>query len=209
VEQRMRIFRQQRDRKPIDRKLDLAMRFKLDDWDTPQEREAYRLLLQLNSDPSSPLQGLIILDETVIRTYEHQHRPEGINAAGLHPVIVSAMSKKSPLHTMSVEKRVDVIRTLIFLAAETWPDAWRSTEHVLCTSRGINAIIRLLVSSTQFQLDCSNVYTPEAIRQTLAYIKRFNWKKDRWRMSHPKEITDNLDDAIGSGMLKQLGSAIA
>jgi hypothetical protein len=39
---RLSVFRQQSKRKKIDSKLDLAQRWKLDEWASPEEREAYR-----------------------------------------------------------------------------------------------------------------------------------------------------------------------
>lgn len=209
VERRLRIFRQQMKRKTIDTKLDLAQRHKLDEWKTPAEREAYKLLLQLNSDPDSPLKGIIILDETVVRTYEHQHRPEGISAAGLWQTVVSAMSKRSPLYGLAVEKRVEVIRNMIRLASEMWPNAWKSPNHILCTSRGINAVLKLMVSSPEFRGACGDDYTVESLRRTFELAKGFKWDKRTWRNSHPKEITESLNTAIGSGLRKRLGTVRA
>lgn len=203
-ETRLRIFRQQGRRKVIDSKLDLAQRNALDDWKTPAEREAYNLMLDLNSASNSPLKGMIILGETVKRTYEHQHRPEGINANGLWKVLKRAMSQGSPLYSLSIEKRVEVTRNMIWLAAETWPNAWKSKNHILTTSRGLNAVILLLISSPEFRGAVGSDFTVESLRQAFAYAKKFRWDATTYRNMKPSEITEGLNRAIASARASSL-----
>jgi len=203
-ETRLRIFRQQRLRKKIDSKLDLAQRHALDEWKNPAEREAYNLLLSLNSDSGSPLEGMIILGETVRRTYEHQHRPEGINANGLWQTLKSAMSKGSPLYSLSIEKRVEVTRNMIWLAAETWPNAWKSKNHILTTARGINAVVMMMVSSPEFRGVIGDDFTVESLRKAFAYAKKFKWDVGSHKNSSPKEITEGLNRAIAAARTRGL-----
>lgn len=201
-ETRLRIFRQQSQRRQIDAKLDLAQRHELDDWKTDAEREAYKLLLQLNSDTTSPLKGMIVLNETTKRSYEHQHRVEGINASGLWRSLKSAMSKGSPLFTLSVEKRVEVVRNMIRLAAETWPNAWESPNHILTTARGINAVLMMPVSSPEFRGVIANDFRVESLRVGFEHAKRFRWNKEQHKHSDIREITAGLNRAIASSRLR-------
>lgn len=206
---RLRIFRQQSKRKQIDSKLDLAQRWELDDWKSDAEREAYKLLLELNSDINSPLKGMIILGETVKRSYEHQHRPEGINANGLWSSLKSALGKGSPLFTLSMEKRVEVIRNMIRLASETWPNAWESNTHILTTARGINAVLMLMVSSPEFRGVIGSDFKVESLRRGFTYAKRFRWNKEAHKNSGVKEITEGLNRAIGSARQRDTASIVA
>lgn len=207
-ETRLRIFRQQSKRRKIDAKLDLAQRYALDDWRTDAEREAYKLLLELNSDTNSPLKGMIILDETTKRSYEHQHRPEGINANGLWQSLKSAMSKGSPLFILSMEKRVEVVRNMIRLAAETWPNAWESPKHVLTTARGINAVLMMMVSSPEFRGVIGSDFRVESLRVGFEHAKRFRWNKDQHKNNGVIDITKGLDRAIASSRLRGVGAGI-
>lgn len=200
---RLHIFRQQSKRRKIDAKLDLAQRWQLDEWKTDAEREAYRLLLELNSDPTSPLKGMIILDETTKRSYEHQHRPEGINASGLWRSLKSAMSKGSPLFTLSMEKRVEVVRNMIKLASETWSSAWESDNHILTTARGINAVLMMMVSSPEFRGVIGNDFRVESLRRGFQHAKRFRWNKEQHKHSDINEITRGLNRVIASSRLRE------
>lgn len=207
-ETRLRIFRQQSKRRQIDAKLDLAQRHALDDWKTDAEREAYRLLLQLNSDTNSPLKGMIVLDETTKRSYEHQHRVEGINASGLWRSLKSAMSKGSPLFSLSVEKRVEVVRNMIRLASETWPTAWESPNHILTTARGINAVLMMMVSSPEFRGVIGNDFRVESLKKGFDHAKRFRWNKEGHKHSDVREITAGLNRVIAASRSREVGGAI-
>lgn len=205
-ETRLRIFRQQRLRKGIDTRLDLAMRHKLDEWRTDAERQAYELVLKLNSDPASPLKGMIILNETVKRPYEHQHRTEGINAAGLWSSLKSVMSKGSPLYALSLEKRAEVALNMVFIASEVWPKAWRSNEHVLTTARGINAVLMLIVSGKNFRVRIGDDFRIESLRDALQLARHFNWTSKAQKNVGQREMTLSIDDAIGRAHQRQLES---
>jgi len=200
---RLRIFRQQKMRKPIDSRLDLAQRHVLDEWRSEAEREAYNLILVLNSETGSPLKGMIVLEETVKRPYEHQHRVAGINANGLWQSMKSVMGKNSPLFSLSIEKRVEVIRNMILLASETWPTAWGSDEHILSTARGINAVLMLMVSSPEFRGVIGDDFRVESLRRAFQMAKRFSWKASAHKNASVREITDGLNQAIKSGRARQ------
>ncbi len=205
-EQRLKVFRQQRMRKPIDSRLDLAMRHKLGEWATDAERQAYELVLQLNSDTASPLKGMIILNETTKRPYEHQHRTEGINAAGLWASLKSVMSKGSPLFALSLEKRAEVALNTIFVASEIWPKAWKSNEHVLTTARGINAVIMLIVSGSNFRVKIGDDFRIESLRDGLQLASHFNWTAKAQKNVSQREMTAKLDEFIGRAHQRKLES---
>lgn len=208
-ETRLKIFRQQRTRKQIDSRLDLAMRHKLDDWTTDAERQAYELVLKLNSDPASPLKGMIILEETVSRPYEHQHRAEGINAAGLWRSLKSVMSKGSPLYALSLEKRAEVALNMIFLASEVWEKSWKSDQHVLTTARGINAVLMLIVSGPNFRIKIGDDFRIESLRAGLELASKFNWTSKALRNVGRREMTSKIDDAIGRNHQRHIESGNA
>jgi DGQHR domain-containing protein len=194
---RLRVFRQQRLRKHIDSRLDLAQRHRLDEWANDAQRQAYKLVLELNSDPNSPLKGMIVLEETVKRPYEHQHRAEGINANGLWGSLTSVMGKGSPLYGLSLEKRAEVALNLIRVASEVWSTAWCSKGHVLTTARGINAVVKLIVSGPNFRVVIGDDFRVENLRRALELAKRFNWTVKAHKNASQKEMVAALDDTIG------------
>jgi hypothetical protein len=208
-EERLRVFRQQGLRRRIDSRLDLAQRHRLSEWGSDSERAAYELILQLQADTNSPLCGQIILKETVKRPYEHRHRPEGINAAGLWATLKSVMSKSSPLHTLSLDKRAEVASNLIRVASETWPSAWGSTKHILTTARGINAILKLMVSGADFRGVIGDDFRIESLQRAFEYAKTFNWTRDRWKNAGVGEITDELNKAIARGRSRDTTAVVA
>lgn len=196
-ETRLKIFRQQKQRKPIDSRLDLAQRHKLDDWRNDAEREAYNLILKLNSSSASPLKGMIIIDETVRRPYENRHQTVGINSNGLWSTLKSVMGQGSPLYALSLEKRSEVAVNMIFIASEVWKKAWRSDDHVLTTARGINAVLSLIVSGGNFRIKIGDDFRMESLREALELGARFNWTNKANRNRGVREITQLLDDTIG------------
>jgi len=203
-ETRLKIFRQQKKRKSIDSRLDLAQRYKLNDWRTDAERQAYELVLKLNSDSASPLKGMILVDETVKRPYEDRHKTVGINANGLWSSLKSVMSKGSPLYAVSLEKRAEVALNMIFLASEVWRKAWQSDQHMLTTARGINAVIMLLVSGSNFRIKIGDNFRVESLRAALELGSKFNWTVRVNKNRGLKEITMLLDDTIGRSHQRQL-----
>ncbi len=203
-ERRLQIFRQQKKRKPIDGRLDLAQRHRLGDWRTDAERQAYQLVLQLNSTPNSPLKDMIILEETVRRPYEKQHRTEGVNAAGLWSRLKSIMSKGSPLYALTLEKRAEVALNMIMVASEVWAKAWRSDGHILTTARGINGVLALIVSGNHFRTVIGDDFRVESLRDALSLGSKYNWTVKAHLNVSQREITQKLDEAIGRAHQRKL-----
>jgi hypothetical protein len=196
-ERRLKVFRMQSKRKPVDSRLDLAQRHRLDDWKHPQDREAYELVLHLNSDTTSPLRGMILLDEQEKRPHEGRHRPSGINAKGLHATLKTVIGGKSPLKALSVEKRREVILCLIRLAASVWSKEWKSDQHILTTARGVNAILQLVVTSPNFRGAIGDNFTQESLRRGLNLAKSFKWNAGLFKNVSVREIVSRLDQSIG------------
>ncbi len=200
-ETRMAIFLQQSQRKSVDSKLSLAMKHELGRWNNDAERESYTLLLALNSETGSPLQGKIILGETLRRSYESRYRPEGINANGLWNTLRSVMGSKSPLAQLSMEKRIEVVRNIIWVAKETWPKDWESDHSILTTARGINSIITMIRRRpSEFQVAINNDFSIDNLRRVFRYAKSFKWHANEHKNASDKTITEALDKAIGAGM---------
>ena len=196
-ERRLKIFRMQKNRKPLDSRLDLAQRHRLNDWKNAADREAYELVLKLNADTTSPLKGMVVLEEQSKRPYEGRHRPVGINAKGLHATLRSVLGTSSPLSALSPEQRSRVVLTLIQLAADMWPSEWKSDQHVLTTARGINAILMLVVSSPNFRGAIGDNFSQESLRQGLAWAQSFKWTTSSLRNVSVREIVVRLDQSIG------------
>ncbi len=195
-ERRLKIFRMQKERRQIDARLDLAQRHRLNDWKHPLDREAYELVLQLNSDTTSPLRGMILLEEDESRPYEARHRPKGINAKGLHATVRSVIGGNSPLTNLSPEQRGNVILTLIRLAAEIWRKEWKSEQYVLTTARGINAILMLVVSSPNFRGAIGDNFTQESLRRGLELSRTFKWAASAQKNASVRQIVERLDQSI-------------
>lgn len=196
-ERRLKIFRSQSLRKAIDARLDLAQRHRLGDWKKPVHREAYELVLKLNSDTTSPLRGLVLLEELEKRVYEGRHRPVGINGKGLHGTLCSVMGGASPLAALTPEERARVILDMIRLTATIWPKEWKSDSHILTTARGINAVLSLLVSSPNFRGALGDDFSQESLARALKYAETFKWKASDFRNVSVREIVGRLDQAIG------------
>jgi hypothetical protein len=199
-EERLRLFRQQRLAKGFDSRLDLAQRHRLGDWKNPGDREAYEVLLKLDSDPSSPLRGKILLEEQVKRPHEGKHRPIGINGNGLYNTVRSVIGKNSPLHALSPEKRCEVVMSMIRLAAATWSSEWESDKHILTTARGINAVLMLLVSSANFRGQIGNDFSQESLRRGLEACRSFKWAIAQHKNASIRAIVERLNQSIGRGL---------
>jgi len=200
-ERRLKIFRMQKERKVIDPRLDLAQRHRLGEWRTDGDREAYELLLKLNSDTTSPLRGVIILEEQEKRPYEGRHRPVGINGKGLHVTLRSVMGGKSPLAALSTPERARVILDTIRLAAQIWPKEWKSDSHILTTARGINAVLNLYVSSPNFRGVLGDDFSQESIEKALRFAETFKWAASGFTNVGVREIVSRLDQAIGRNVV--------
>ncbi len=196
-ERRLKIFRMQRHQKPLDARLDLAQRNVLGEWKSPLDKEAYDLLLLLSSDVTSPLKGLVLLEEQEKRPYEGRHRPVGINGKGLHNTIRSVIGPSSPLHALSPEKRRTTILSLIQLAAQIWPKQWKSDKHILTTARGINALLGLMVSSPNFRGTIGDDFSPESLRRGLEFAESFSWSSADCRNASVREIISRINQSIG------------
>ncbi len=196
-ERRLKIFRMQMEQKPVDPRLDLAQRHRLGEWVKPVDQEAYELLLKLNSDTTSPLRGVIILDEQDKRPYEGRHRPVGINGKGLHTTLRSVMGGKSPLAALSAPERARVILDTIRLAAQIWPKGWNSSSHILTTARGINAILNLYVSSPNFRGSLGDDFSQESIENALRHAATFDWSAAKFKNAGTRDIVARLDQSIG------------
>jgi hypothetical protein len=205
---RLKVFLQQDMGKDIDSRLTLAMRYELTTiamrtGQKPEmnevERQAYELVLALAGEKSSPLKDLIILDEQTQRPYENRHRPEGINATGLWQVVKQLLSKGSPIHTLPVQTRVEIVRNMIWAASEVWPGAWRSKDHVLTTAKGIKAVLKLMTKQgSEFRVVVGTNWAYDNLKHALSYAKKYRWHvKDNKGVSE-REITDALDKAIGN-----------
>jgi len=202
-ERRIKIFRMQKERKVIDPRLNLAQRHRLGDWKTEGDREAYELLLKLNSDTTSPLQGVIILEEQDKRPYEGRHRPAGINGKGLHSTLRSVMGGKSPLAALSASERARVILDTVRLAAQLWHKEWKSDSHILTTARGINAVLNLYVSYPNFRGALGDDFSQESIANALGYAESFNWSAYGFKNVGVREIVTRLDQSIGKNKRAQ------
>ncbi len=200
-EERLKIFRQQAKRKRIDGKLDLAQRYELSDWRNAEEEAAYRLVLRFNEDPGSPLHGIVVLGEVI------GHAPEGINGKGLWTVLTSAMSRRSPLYVCSLEERSTALWNLVMAANDVWPKIWRSETHMLTTSRGIGAIVKLVVSGTEFRGTIGDNFTFESVRRALGYASKFHWTKSSRNRDSTSQISAELDAFIGRARNRDSGSS--
>jgi hypothetical protein len=196
-ERRLRLFRQQMERKAIDARLDLAQRHKLNEWQSPLDREAYEIVLKLNSDVTSPLRAKILLEEQLRRPYEGRHRPQGINGKGLAVTMRSIIGTKSPLHPLSPEKRCEIIMTMLSLVSRTWGAAWKSDKHILTTARGINAVLQMMVSSPNFRGTIGDNFSHESLRAGLELASTFDWSVGKNRNDSVKKIVERLDQSIG------------
>lgn len=196
-ERRLKIFRMQKERKAIDSRLDLAQRHRLGEWKSRVDQEAYELLLKLNADTTSPLKGMVILEEQERRPHEGRHRPAGLNGKGLHSTLRSVMGGKSPLAALSPPERARVILDTIRLSAQMWPKEWKSDSHILTTARGINAILNLYVSSPNFRGALGDDFSQESICRALKYAETFKWAASGFKNVSVREIVSRLDQSIG------------
>lgn len=195
-ETRLRIFRMQGLRRQIDSRLDLAQRYRLNEWESDLDREAYQLVLELNVDPSSPLRGRIILDEKAKRPYENGADVGGINARGLFLTVRSIIARRSPLHTLLPAKRNEIIKETIRIASDVWRNQWDSDRHILTTARGINALLLLYVSGVNFRGQVGTDFTSDTVRRGLMLGSSFDWSASKARNHSVKQILERLDQSI-------------
>ncbi len=201
---RLRAFMQQTKRRNLDARLMLQMKAETGDWRSEAESRAYSLCVDLNRDVRSPLKDMIILSEQDKRPYEGKHRPAGINVKGLHLTFTSLMSKNSPLVQLSPERQLEVCKNIIMAASAVWANAWKSKKHILTSARGINAVLKLMVSGRAFRLAVGNDFTYENLVKVFGYAEKFDWTVKRAVNMTEKAITDRLDQAIERGISKQI-----
>lgn len=207
-EQRMRIFRQQQDRKPIDSRLNLAHTDFLGDWKTDLERECYAVCKELNGSPNSPLYREVMMEETVKRPMEGQHRPSGINVVGMMTTLKRVLGKHSVLRAYPREKRQQLVIAYIACAKEIWPKQWNSDAHVLKSARGIRAILLLITNGTEFGRIVGTEPTLERMREALALARTFDWSAKNNVNASEKQIMERLDQSIGRNKSKLPRSAV-
>lgn len=200
-ETRLRVFRMQGLRRPLDARLNLAQRYRLNEWDKPIDREAYELVLRIHKDERSPLKGLVQLNEGVRRIREdHGLSNTGINAQGLFSTLRTVLGNKGPIIDLaSSEERAQVILNTLHIASEVWPNAWRSERHILTTARGVTAVLQLFITGTNFRAEIGTDFNPEAIRRGLSLGSSFDWTKGKHKNASWRDIADRLDQSIQRG----------
>lgn len=200
-EHRLKIFRMQKERRPIDPRLDLAQRNVLGDWKSEVDKEAYQLVLELTNNSDSPLKGRVQLNETDARPYENGSSMEnGLNARGLFASAKTLSGRRSPLYTFPVAKRAEIIIDTIRLASQVWSSHWDKKSSMLSTARGINAVLQLFVLGVNFRAQVGTTFTPNSIRAGLELGSSFDWGSNKAKNQGVREIANRLDQAIGRGL---------
>lgn len=197
---RLKAFLQQDKGEKIDSRLKLSMRNEIGDWDNEAQRRAYELCRELNHDPRSPLKDLVILEETDTRPYEGKHRPAGINVSGLHNAFTSLMSRSSPLATLPPEKQLEVCKNIIRAAAKVWSKSWKSPGHCLTTAKGINAVLKLMISGRSFRIAADGNFTYEKLLEVFGHAGKFDWSAKKSIGESEAQLRDRLDAAIGNAL---------
>lgn len=198
LEERLRLFRAQIERRKIDPRLDKAQRHVLQDWRRPIDGETYDLAKRLNEDPQSPLHEWVILDERSQRVVDGapRYRLDGINGNGLSRAIRGLINSHAPLHQFDQDTRYTIIRDLLCAAKDTWPTAWASNLHMLRTAHGIYALFLLLKKGAGFRGLIGEHFSREAFCEALKRAPRFDWKATTWRNTIPETIAERLNAAI-------------
>lgn len=209
-EHRLKIFRMQKERRPIDPRLDLAQRQVLGSWKSDVDKEAYQVVLELANNPESPLRGRVQLNETDSRPYEHGSSMEnGLNARGLFASARTLSGRRSPLYVFPVAKRAEIVMDTIRLASQVWSSHWDKKASMLSTARGINALLQLYIVGVNFRAQVGTTFTPDSIRSGLELGSSFNWSSAAAKNQGVREIVNRLDQSIGRGQqaaLKRSGS---
>lgn len=197
-ETRLRVFRMQGLRRPIDARLNLAQTHRLDAWKKPVDKEAYELVLRLNSDERSPLKGTVQLHESTRRSREdHGGTLNGVNAHGLYATLRTILGVKSPLSELPTsEERADVVINALHVASEVWPNAWRSERHILTTSRGINALLQLFIMGANFRSEIGKDFSPDTIRRGMSLGSTFDWTIGKNKNTGWRDIASRIDQSI-------------
>lgn len=197
-EERLRVFSMQGKRKVIASNLKLAIEDRLSSWRTDKQQEAYQLIRALAMDDSSPLKDHIELEEVVQKRVVGQYGAlEKIPASGLFSTLNTVLGYRSPLKRFNPEERQRIIFQIIREASRVWPTAWEGTGYTLRTSRGINALLRLIVSGPNFRGEVGNGFSDQSICRVLRFARTFDWSAEKQRQTRYEEIMNRLDQSIG------------
>jgi DGQHR domain-containing protein len=205
--QRLRVFAMQAERKPIDARMTMAIKHELDTWASALDREAYEVVMRLNSDTCSPLKGKILLEEQETRIYERRHRPVGINGKGLHTTIRRVIGRTSPIGALTPQRRAEIILAMIKMAKDVWPKAWGSENHILETARGVNAVLQLIISSPNFMSIVGEDLSQENIRRALAHAESYDWSIAHNKNVSILEMVHRINQSIGRNRHKKAAKA--
>lgn len=197
-EHRLRTFLQQGDNKPIDARLQLAQRYAIGEWASPQHKVAYEICLALNSDEDSPLQGQLIMLDSSERPYESNGQmSEGINVKGVFNALVRVLGPSSKLALLNQAEQLKVVKNFLrIIMEEVWPHAWGSKKHVLSTARGINALLLLFTSSPEFKAAIGNDLREENLRNILMLLRPYTWTKSKHTNLHERVVVDRLNGLL-------------
>lgn len=207
-EVRLMAFLQQDKSERIDSRLKLSMRAQIGAWDNDNQKRAYELVVELSRDPRSPLKDLIILEETDTRPYEGKHRPAGINSTGLWLAFTSLMSRNSPLATLPPEKQLEVCKNMIRAAAMVWKRSWKNPDYALTTARGINGVLKLMISGRHFRLATNGVFTYEKLVEVFGHAARFDWSAKKCKGESEAQLCKRLDEYIGERLVRESAKGV-
>lgn len=201
---RLRLFRMQGQRRSIDRNLDLAQRHELDHWQSPAHKEAYDIILYMNSNPKSPLLGRIQLNAGRQETYQAKDGTilKKIRAVGIHGQVRSCLQRRSRLSTVAPNQRRNVLVAFIKAARDTWSNHWDDPKSALCTASGLKALLGLFVAGTNFREEVGGNYTEGNVARAISFGSRFRWARRYTKNRNPKDLCDSLDEAIGRAAMK-------
>lgn len=241
-EVRLKRFIQQTKRLRLDTQLVLQILDRGDFFPDELSKASYQLAKRLATDGSSPLCGLIRLEEREPRKFPSRADAETltplagkvppatklreetlgvINVTGiLRDLRLVAVSVHSLLRFHKPDQQFEAICRLLAAAKEQWPEEWDDPKsYFLRRSYGIAALLQLFVVGQAFK-SCLSVEgtkwspkasqkviatSPEMIKRTLGYAKRYDWsfvqfRKPGMKFPTPAEIARQLDVLIYQGM---------
>lgn len=197
-EERLKVFSMQGKRKAIATNLKLAISDRLGSWKSERQGEAYDIIRAFATDESSPLKGMIEMEEVIGNKIVGQRGPlEKIPASGLHNTLGTVLGNRSPLKRFNAEERQRILFQVVREGSRVWANAWESPECVLRTSRGINALLRLIVSGPNFRGEVGSGFSDQSIRNALRLGRSFDWSIEKHRRTSLEEIMNRLDQSIG------------
>jgi DGQHR domain-containing protein len=177
-EERLKLFLQQEKRKHIHANVILKGRDLLGDWRNENEKTAYDIVKALNEDGRSPLKGLIVMEEKVKSADSSDDASGNILAKGLFSTLKAVLGHRGLLKGMEPNCQKDIVIRLLAVAANrVWKDEWSEPkEFITSSSRGVNAILRLLVSGITIRevLDDNDFGDPR-LYTALILASKYNW----------------------------------